>query len=56
MHRLHTEYLVVALFVIEHRAREVVKYILCRQWAIRLKSSARRIQRMTHIPVSIRAK
>jgi hypothetical protein len=39
MHCLHSQYLVVTLFIVEHRAREVVEYILCRQWAIRLESS-----------------
>jgi hypothetical protein len=37
MHGLHTQYLVVTLFVVEHRAREVFKYILCGQRAVRLK-------------------
>jgi hypothetical protein len=34
VHSLHSQYLVVALFVVEHRAREVVEDILWGQWAI----------------------
>ena len=50
MHRLHSEYLIVALFVVKHRAREVVKYILCRQRAIRLESSVWARPSMTRLP------
>jgi hypothetical protein len=39
MHCLHSQYLVVTLFIVEHGAREVVEDILCRQRAIRLESS-----------------
>jgi len=50
MHRLHPQYLIVALFVVKHRAREVVKYILCRQRAIRLESSVWARPNMMRLP------
>lgn len=36
VHCLHAEHLVIALLVVEHRRRKVVKHVLRREWAMRL--------------------
>jgi hypothetical protein len=44
MHRLHSQYLIVTLLIVEHRAREVVEHIICSQRAIRLESSVGQVE------------
>lgn len=38
MHCLHPKDLVVALFVIEHRRRKIVKHVVVIEWPISLES------------------